>query len=256
VLKPGYVDPRFDGEPAVGRVTGLRLTSSGAKISGDLAGLPAWLAAALPSAYPNRSIEGMYGYTCQIGHTHPFVITHLALLGVTAPAVGVLSSLKDIAALYGVAAAAGDPGSTWKFRLGGVMAADATPSPAATVEDIRRAYYDNPATPPTMWITEIQLSPLQMIVADEALGTLCRVPVKIGAGGTVTFGDPVPVQVSYVDVPEQKTAAAAATPVGRALAIAERLRGISTIGELASGVVLPAAGTVAASAIRREVGAE
>lgn len=62
VLKLGHVDPRFDGEPAVGRVTDLRLTSSGAKISGDLAGVPAWLAAALPSAYPNRSIEGMYGY--------------------------------------------------------------------------------------------------------------------------------------------------------------------------------------------------
>jgi hypothetical protein len=224
VLKLGHVDPRFDGEPAVGRVTNLRLTSSGAKISGDLAGVPAWLAAALPSAYPQRSIEGMYGYTCQIGHTHPFVITHLALLGVTAPGVGVLSSLKDVAALYGVAAAAGDQGSAWTFRFGGVMA-DAAPSPATTVEDIRRAYYDDPATPPTMWITEIQLSPLQLIVADESQGTLSRLPVKIGSDGTVTFGAPVQVQVSYVDAADQTTAASAGTPSGRALAVAAKLRG-------------------------------
>lgn len=229
VLKLGHLDPRFnspeyDAQPGLGRVANMRLTAGGAKISGDLAGMPAWLAAALPSAYPNRSIEGAYGYRCQIGHTHPFVITGLALLGVTPPGVGVLSTLKDVAALYGVAAAALDQGSTWTLRIGGVMA-DAAPNAATTVEDIRRSYYDDPSTPPTMWITEIQLAPLQMIVADEAQGTLCRVPVKIGSGGTVSFGDPVPVQVSYVDAPEQKTAASAAIPLGRALAVAAKLRG-------------------------------
>jgi hypothetical protein len=228
VVKLGHIDPRFDGEPAVGRVVNMRQTGDGAKLTADLAGMPAWLAVALPSAYPQRSIEGMYGYQCQIGHKHPFVITGLALLGVEKPGVGVLSSLKDVAALYGVAASAGGQGSTWTLRMGEVMAADtATPSPAATVEDVRRAYYDNPATPPTCWITEIQLSPLQMIVANEVDGTLCRVPVTIGSDGAVTFGTPIPVQVAYVDQPaeEGKTAASAASPAGRALAIAAKLRG-------------------------------
>ncbi|HLJ98383.1 MAG TPA: hypothetical protein VKU39_00595, partial [Streptosporangiaceae bacterium] len=225
ILKLGHIDPRFDGEPAVGRVAAMRLTSGGAKINADLAGMPAWLAAALPSAYPNRSIEGIYGYQCQIGHKHPFVITGLALLGVEKPGVGVLSSLKDVAALYGVAASAGDEGSAWKLRFGDVMA-DASPSAATTVEDIRRAYYDSKDTPPTYWITEIQLSPLQMIVADEAEGCLYRVPVKIDADGKPAFGEAVAVQVSYVDAPtDEKTTASAASPVGRALAVAAKLRG-------------------------------
>ena len=41
VIKLGHVDPRFDGEPAVGRVTDLRLANSGAKVNGDLSGMPA-----------------------------------------------------------------------------------------------------------------------------------------------------------------------------------------------------------------------
>lgn len=230
VIKLGHIDPRFndakyDANPAVGRVANMRLTSDGTKVSGDLAGMPAWLAAALPSAYPNRSVEGVYGRRCQIGHQHPFVITGLALLGVTAPGVGVLSSLKDVAALYGVAAAAGDHGSTWKLRFGEVMA-DAAPNAATTVEDIRRAYYDSKDTPPTYWITEIQLSPLQMIVADEAEGCLYRVPVTLDKDGAVQFGAPVPVQVTYVDSPQDDTkqTASAASPVGRSLAIAAKLR--------------------------------
>ena len=227
VIKIGHTDPRFDGEPAVGRVANMRLTSDGTKLTGDLAGMPAWLAAAMPSAFPNRSIEGMYGYACQIGHQHPFVITGLALLGVTAPGVGVLSSLKDIAALYGVAAAAGETGnSTWNLRLGEVMAGTTSPGPgpAATIEDVRRAYYDNPATPMTYWITEIQLSPLQLIVADEASNLMYRVPVTVD-GADVQFGDPVPVQVAYLDAPPPDTAAASAgAPSGRALAVAARMR--------------------------------
>lgn len=96
IVKIGHVDPRFDGEPAFGSVRNLRLTASGNKLAGDLTGLPDWLGTTMASAYPKRSIEGAYNYVCQIGHTHPFVITGLALLGITTPGVGVLNSVDDL----------------------------------------------------------------------------------------------------------------------------------------------------------------
>jgi hypothetical protein len=67
--------------------------------------MPGWLASISASAYPKRSIEGTYDSKCQIGHKHPFVLTGLALLGVTAPGVGVLNALPDIKALFTASAA-------------------------------------------------------------------------------------------------------------------------------------------------------
>lgn len=113
VLKLGHVDPRFDGQPAVGRVENLRLTDQGRTLVGDYVGHPMWLDQVMASAYPDRSVEGAYGFKCQIGHTHPFVLSAVALLGVTAPGVGTLGRLEDIAAMYGVEiAASGEPNGT------------------------------------------------------------------------------------------------------------------------------------------------
>lgn len=108
VLKLGHLDPRFqfDGEPAIGRATNLRLNESQTKIVGDFTGMPRWLAEILPSAYPQRSIEGTWDFKCQNGHTHRFVITAVALLGVTPPGVGMIESLADVATLYGAEASA------------------------------------------------------------------------------------------------------------------------------------------------------
>jgi hypothetical protein len=96
---------RWDGEPAVGWVANMRV--AGAKIVGDLTGLPAWLADAdenglsvLAAAYPDRSIEIYRPFVCQIGHAHPSVITALSLLGVYAPGVGVLKSMQDVYAVF------------------------------------------------------------------------------------------------------------------------------------------------------------
>jgi hypothetical protein len=118
IIKIGHVDPRFDGEPAVGRVANMKLTAGGNKITADLTGMPNWLGEAAASAYPNRSIEGSRDFRCQQGHLHPFVITALALLGVTRPGVGVLSGIEDVAALYDVAAASGTAGETWRVVMG------------------------------------------------------------------------------------------------------------------------------------------
>jgi hypothetical protein len=210
VIKLGHVDPRFDGEPAVGRVLNLGLAAQGNKITGDLSGMPGWLGAAMGSAYPNRSIEGCYDYRCQMGHLHPFVLTGLALLGVTPPGVGVLSALGDVASLYGVMAAA-STGPTWTLKgaamshqaIGGAVAAA-----GVTTEDVRRAYYAQPGMILTYWITEMQLDPPQLIVCDEATENVYRVPVKIASGGDVTFGDPVQVKVEYADVAAARSSGA------------------------------------------------
>jgi hypothetical protein len=201
ILKISH-DPVSAKWPAVGHVSGMALSSEGNKITGDLAGMPGWLAVALPSAYPQRSIEGSWDFRCQVGHVHPFVITALGLLGELPPGVGVLGSLEDVAALYGVAqVAAGAPRKSWRLDMsGGAMAKAKVLGAGVTTEDVRRAYYGAPATPFSYWITEMQVSPPQLIVSDEASAKVYRVPVTIADGGEITFGEPVEVSVEYLDV--------------------------------------------------------
>lgn len=116
VIKLGHDEPdpdankiRWDGTPAVGWIDNMRLSANNAKLIGDYTGMPAWLVDVLPSAYPQRSVEIQRNFRCQVGHTHPFVITAVSLLGVYPPAVGVLRSLNDVQALYTLAAVDGHP---------------------------------------------------------------------------------------------------------------------------------------------------
>lgn len=106
-IRLGHADPRFDGEPAIGHVDRLRVVDAGQVLVGDLVGVPAWLAdGVLASAYPDRSVEGVQGFVDAAGQRHAFVLTGLALLGVTAPGVSTLRSLADVGRLYGVDVAA------------------------------------------------------------------------------------------------------------------------------------------------------
>jgi hypothetical protein len=243
VLKLGHVDPRFDGEPAVGWIDNLTATDDGHTLLGDYVGMPGWLAAVLPSAYPDRSIEGQYDFRCQIGHTHPFVLTAVALLGVSTPGIGALTSLQDVASLYGVAAVSplrGVPiAVTVRARKGDPMP-NPTPVRVAagvTTEDVRRKYYAN--APWSVWITEMQLDPLQLIISDDSTGQLARVPVEIGSGDgedAVSFGAPVPVVVRYEDVPATADIAASGSDrVFRFASRAESRPGTQTPGRQASG---------------------
>lgn len=208
VIKLGHVDPRFnasgdnegtplaanfDGQPAIGRVTNLRSSDSGHKLVGDLSDMPGWLAAISASAFPRRSIEGSYGFKCQIGHDHPFVLTGLALLGVTAPGVGVLNSLPDIASLYGLTASEARDLTGWVFASDH-LDQEGTPM-AVTEEDVRRAYYANAKN--TWWITELQMVPTQLIVAGDD-GQLLQVPFTLD-GGDISFGDATPLE-TYADL--------------------------------------------------------
>lgn len=111
VIKLGHMEEdstsgvRWDGEPALGWVANMRF--DGTKLLGDFTGVPAWLADAdenglsvMAAAYPDRSIEIWRPFVCQIGHTHPSVVTAISLLGVAPPAIGVLKSMQDVYALW------------------------------------------------------------------------------------------------------------------------------------------------------------
>lgn len=116
--RPGYVkighnDPRFkpgDGEPALGWVHNVRYGEDerGPKLIGDIHGMPDWLAAAAPTAWPDRSIEGWADFTDpDDGEKYALVVDGLALLGVTPPGMSSIQSLRDLPQAVGVAAASG-----------------------------------------------------------------------------------------------------------------------------------------------------
>ena len=105
VLKLGHVDPRFDGQPAVGYVDNLRV--EGDVLLGDFLSVPKAFADIAATAFPDRSVEIFYEFTDQAGKTWPAVLTAVALLGASAPAVTDLSSWQGIADLYTAATVSG-----------------------------------------------------------------------------------------------------------------------------------------------------
>jgi 2'-5' RNA ligase len=126
VVKLGHVDTRFDGEPALGWFENLRLGDGGSTLLGDQVTLP-WLHSVQAAAYPSRSVEGAYRYRCSEGHQHRFVLTAVALLGVTPPAVKTIRNLNDLPAALGVAASETDvPDGAERVEVT-IMAADPTP---------------------------------------------------------------------------------------------------------------------------------
>jgi hypothetical protein len=202
IIKLGHTDPRFDGEPAVGWIDNMAVSATGHELRGDYAGIPAWLRDVLASAYPDRSIEGEYEHVCQLGHVHPFVLTGLALLGVSPPGVGTLESLQDVAALFGVAAAG--PTGARPFRIpitaagGTVMPNATTVAASATVEQVRRSFYDGPGTGWSIWIEEFFVDPAEVIAVDDNDGTLWRHGFTVDADGTVNWADPQQIKREYV----------------------------------------------------------
>ena len=92
-----------------------------------------------------------------------------------------------------------------------IRGAASTPA-AVSVDDVSRAFYENASTPPTYWITEMQLDPPQLIVCDDATSNLYRVPLTIN-GSSITFGAPVQVQRVFTDAPAPAKTAASRGPV-------------------------------------------
>lgn len=200
----GHIDPRFnnpqyDGEPAFGKFSNLRVDSSGQVLIADAVGVPKWLADVMPVAYPNRSIEGIVAAETVTGHTWGLVIEAVKLLGVRWPGV---STLEDLPLFYGEDVPEGvqivNPETGEEVAVGKVAAAGGPVSAAVAVEDIRRQFYDQlDADQMWWWIRSMYLDPNELIV-DNDDGTLYRVPFAT-KGEVVEFSDPVEVKIQYVD---------------------------------------------------------
>jgi hypothetical protein len=185
------------GEPAIGKVTNLRLEEDGNLIVGDLEGIPLWLDQIMASAYPSRSIEAHFDVETVTGHKWRLVIHGLALLGVVWPGV---STLEDIASLYTEAGPA-DVEVIEATKERPVTITAATQRQVAgqvTVEDLRRQFYESlDSDQAWWWIRAVYLEPNELIVDDDE-GSLYRVPFSVN-GDELEFSDPKQVKVKYVN---------------------------------------------------------
>lgn len=192
-LKFGHTGKPGEGDPSIGLVDNLRLTDDGQTLIGDFVSVPAWFAEAdaegrsvIAAAYPDRSGEFQSDYVCQLGHTHPFVVHAVALLGVVRPGIGTLESLYD---LYTKAPEKETPMANAAVAL----------AAGTSIDDVRRAYYDGPGSNWYLWIREMFIDPPELIVQNDEDDSLQRVSYTIGADGSIEFGDGQTVKVEYVN---------------------------------------------------------
>jgi hypothetical protein len=224
-LKIGHESEFGDGEPCFGSVRNMYLGDNSQTLYGDYVGVPLWLAELMPSAYPARSIEGAFdAQVAEDKPPHALLITAVSLLGVVAPGV---STLEDLPDLYGEDAPEGleiiattnlVAGSKIIAKaVGGDMPKDKITA-AVSVDDVRREYYEQlDSAQAWWWICRVEVDPMQLIVDDEE-GSLYRVTYD-PTGSEITFGDPIEVEIVYVDVgSNEATAAKAAASEGKILA--------------------------------------
>ncbi len=209
IIKPGHVDDRFDrqGEPALGLVENMRV--DGDRLIADYVGVPGWLAATMRTSYPNRSIEGYAGITTPGGKSYRLVVTGVAMLGVTPPAI---AGLADLPAA--VAAASDSP-----VRLCATLAdmgllkrkRKSAPVAAALASTVERAWIEHTG-PDGPYVSDTEIgrdpAPDAIIVRNYEEGTMCRVTFTEADDGSITFDDPVEVVVAYVPAPPDAVAAA------------------------------------------------
>jgi hypothetical protein len=217
-LKLGHVDPRynddsiFDGSPSFGMAKNLRLSENGMTVYADYVGVPKWLAEIMPTAFPNRSIEGYWGVKSQAGGEWRFVLSACALLGVVWPGINQLEDLPQLASYYGetvpsgvqiveasVPSTGGDPM--------GVIAA------SANLDDVRRAFYTQYVPENTdarwWWIRAVLTDPNELVVEDDESGQLYKLAFASDDQGAVSFQDAQPVRIDYIpDTRDAKKAAA------------------------------------------------
>jgi hypothetical protein len=181
----------FAEEPVFGTLNNYELDEM--TLYADIAGVPSWFDKIWESAFPNRSVEGLFNFKANSGKTYSLVLSALSLLGVSMPGV---STLPDLAALY-----------TTEDVPDGVVLANykgGKPVPrldaAVSVEQLRRDFYDNVAAGDQLWwwVREVQLDPSQ-VICDSDDGDLYRIPYTI-SGESIEWGDPQEVKIVYEDV--------------------------------------------------------
>lgn len=217
-----------DAEMAFGRVEGssMYIGDNGQTIYGDYL-VPEWLGKVMAIAFPNRSMEGNFDVETATGKKYGMVINAVSLLGIHWPGCQVL---EDLPMWYG-----GDIPDGVEFD--DLIAAQIAASSGGTVQlpgrnksikadadtsQIRRQFYnlamsgDLAGLPDGTntywwWIRGERIGDsgdLYLIVEDEDNGDLYKFGVTV-AGEDVTFSEPNPVQIQYVE----KTAASIAAAV-------------------------------------------
>lgn len=182
-VKAGHDDPRFQGEPFLGRLVNLRLNDKGDAVLADWAGVPAWVANIHDTAWPSRSIELDHGATLGYpgAEKYPVVCTGLALLGVHPPAISILD---DIKARYGQEEhMSNEPALTFAAGL---------PS-----EDISRKVVEK-VNDAWAWVTDLLFDNEGIkAIVETASQDLVSYPVTVN-GDQVELGEPSPVRRTYV----------------------------------------------------------
>lgn len=120
-----------EGNPAFGWVIPERIDDRDDGTSvlvGSIKGVPRKLADVLPHAYRRRSAELMYGVKTSAGRKYRAVLTGLAVLGATPPAV---KTLRDVLAYYSGDDVTGDPVTVHLSDPTGGTADDTTPDTGA-----------------------------------------------------------------------------------------------------------------------------
>ena len=194
VIKIGHVDPRFnnpayDGDPVYGQVVNLAVEDD--TLFGDLVNVPRQLAEAMPSAYPGRSVEIGYNMRTRAGKVLRRVLTAVALLGATRPAI---KDLGDVLTAH----ASEEPADFAGVVLMSALDTDDLPLPAATTAD------DGPRDEGDQMTTSIPAALLARLNlpedADEdavlaALDALQNPAPSGGVGATPAVSDPEPIPV-------------------------------------------------------------
>lgn len=84
---------------------------------------------------------------------------------------------------------------------------------SASVQDIRRAYYDGPAKDHwSWWITDVFIEPNYLLVMDDDTEVVYKVGFTVGADDTPAFDDPITGQMVWTAGDSKVAAAAPARP--------------------------------------------
>lgn len=209
-----------DAEPAFGVFTNLRLANDGAVLLGDAENVPAWLAEAALTAYPNRSAEATWDVTPSFpdaptngGRRYQMVVTAVSLLGVYAPAI---SDLEDLQTLI-----MSGPAALTASQSPALAAAKDGAALSVSYDTVRARFNWNWAyeregndvdeDTTWWWARDVRFDPNE-IIADDDDGNLWSVPFTTDGEDAVTFGEPKRVRETFVPLAAAQKVASFARP--------------------------------------------
>lgn len=245
-LKLGHSDARFnkdrridhdpfytgDAEPAVGSIANLSLVDNDCVLLGDYVEVPIWLAEALPSIYPSRSVEGAYtilernsepigswNVTTPGGRTYSFVLTACALLGTVPPAIADLEDLRRfVVEGRGAVVAGRDPATGGVAASGRVGPVPDGPKPVTAEADVDKvivAFCEEFCVGDRYcwWPRSFRVDP-NAVIADDEEGGLWRVTATTDEEQNVNWGEPEAVLQTFVPAAARSAAFASAANSG------------------------------------------